>query len=367
MNNINVKIAKRKRLVRIALIALTAIVLICVGVGIYLVSLWKNGVRLNRDTMFVTEQTNVTLERELEQTAEPQTEPQQTPVPEYEGKSTVKHGDRYYVLNEDVFSILFMGVDADDDEQFDNIGVTAHQSDTLILAVINPEENRLTMINIPRMTITDVKQLDAAFNYARTTRSPICIQYAFGDGKALSCTLTRDAVSNLLFNIPISRYISMNLDGLYAANDALGGVTVTLLDDMTAFNPKMEKGIEYTLLGKDAEIYLARRLGKGLDGTNMSRTKRHIQYYKAFFSAAKNKLKDDLMFAINLYNAMGDSVQTDMSIEEMMYLSKAVLNMDIKDENIHTLVGTVKNEDFFVDDEALRELLIEVFYTEVPQ
>ncbi len=159
----------------------------------------------------------------------------------------------------------------------------------------------------------------------------------------------------------------MNLDGLYAANDALGGVTVTLLDDMTAFNPKMEKGIEYTLLGKDAEIYLARRLGKGLDGTNMSRTKRHIQYYKAFFSAAKNKLKDDLMFAINLYNAMGDSVQTDMSIEEMMYLSKAVLNMDIKDENIHTLVGTVKNEDFFVDDEALRELLIEVFYTEVPQ
>jgi len=364
MTNISEKIAKRKRNMRILLAVLAVFVLVCVGMGIYLLSLWKNGERLNRETMFVSEASqDITFERgDAEASATPTTVPAQ-----YDGKPTVKHGDKYYVLNDDIFSILFMGVDVDDDEQFENIGVTAHQSDTLILAAIDPEQNKLTIINVPRMTITDVKQLDAAFNYARTTRSPICIQYAFGDGKALSCTLTRDAVSNLLFNIPISRYVSMNLDGLYTANDALGGVTVTLLDDMTEFNRKMKKGVEYTLRGRDAEIYLTSRTGKGLDGTNMSRTRRHIQYYKAFFATAKNKLKADPMFAINLYGSMGSSVQTDMSMEEMMYLSRAVINMDISDENIHTLAGTVKNEDFFVDDEALKELLITVFYTEVPQ
>lgn len=369
MSNIDEKIKKRRKILRIVLISLGAVVLVVAGVGFYLLSLWQNGVRLNRETMFVAEpQEEITFERDavvIDAPQEQPAQPQQTPVL-YEGKPTVEFEGNYYVENDDVFSVLFMGVDTTDEEQFENIGVTAHQADSLILAVVNPVESGLVMINIPRMTITDVQQLDPAFNYARTTKSPICIQYAFGDGKALSCTLTRDAVSKLLFNIPISNYIAMNLDGLYTANDAVGGVTVTLLDDMTAFNPKMEKGEEYKLLGNDAEIYLARRIGPGLDGTNMSRAQRHIQYYKAFFSAAKDKLKESPTFAIDLFNAMGGSVQSDLSLDEMIYLSQTVLNMDFGDENIHTLEGTIKNEDFFVDDDALRALLIDVFYMEVP-
>ena len=369
MSKIDEKIKKRKKVLRIVLISLGAVVLLVAGVGVYLLALWQNGVRLNRETMFVAEQQGeITFERKAEvigASQEQPAQPLQTPVI-YEGKPTVEFQGGYYVFNEDVFSVLFLGVDTTDEEQFKNIGVTAHQADSLILAAVNPVENSLIMINIPRMTITDVRQLDPAFNYARTTKSPICIQYAFGDGKALSCTLTRDAVSNLLFNIPISNYITMNLDGLYTANDAVGGVTVTLLDDMTAFNPKMEKGAEYKLLGDDAEIYLSRRIGRGLDGANMSRAQRHIQYYKAFFSAAKEKLKESPTFAIDLFNAMGGSVQSDMSLDEMVFMSQIVLGMNIGDENVHTIEGVIQNEDFYVDDDALKALLIKVFYEEVP-
>lgn len=364
MASVSDKVKQRKRIVRLMAVALIALALLFVAVGVYVFLLWKNGARLNRETMFTAGQTEtITFEREPAGDAPT---PAETPVL-YEGQPTIKHGDTYYIRNEDIFSILFMGVDTDDDGQFADIGVTAHQADSLILAVINPEENTLAMVNIPRMTIAEVKQLDPAFNYARTTKSPICIQYAFGDGKELSCNLTREAVSRLLFNIPISRYISMNLDGLYKVNDAIGGVTVTLLDDMTAANPKMKKGLEYTLNGKDAQLYLQGRTGKGLDGTNASRMKRHIQYYKAFFLAAKNKLKVNPMFAVNLYSSMGGSIQTDLSMDEMIYLSKVVVNMDITDENTFTLEGTTKNEDFFADDAALKDLLIRLFYTEVAQ
>lgn len=364
MGRIRANIKRRNHAKMIAITCVAVLLLACIGIGIYIFTLWKNGDRLNRETMFVAPKvTKVTLPQEAEPEGN-EAEPAPTAA---DGKQTVRHNGKYYTYNENMIAILFMGIDVHSEDQFADVGVTAHQSDTLILLALEPETQNLSFINIPRMTIADVKQLDANFQYARTTQSPICIQFAFGDGKELSCELTRDAVSNLLYNIPISNYICMNLDGLYSANDAIGGVTLTLLDDMTAFNPEMEKGKEYTLLGEDAEIYLSRRLGEGLDGTNMSRTARHIQYYKAFFKKAKDQLKTDPLFALNLYNSMGSSVQTDLSVEEIIYLSKAVINMEIEDQNIHTLEGEVKNEDFLADDAAMKDLLIRVFYTEVTQ
>lgn len=363
MTSVAEKIKKRKRIVRISLGVLVALALVCVGVGAYMIMLWKSGDRLNRATMFVPEQTQqITLVRE--ESAEPQ--PGETPSP-YEGMSTIAYNGKEYVLNEDIFSILFMGIDTTDEKQFAKIGLTAHQSDSLILAAVDPEQKRLVMINIPRISMVDVKQYDANFQYARTTRDPISIQYAFGDGKEMSCNLTREAASRLLFNIPISRYISLNLDGLLSANDSIGGVTLTLQEDFTASNPKMKKGVTYTLLGKDAEAFVRGRLQEGLDGTAMTRTKRHVQYYKAFFTAAKNKLKEDPMFALNLYSSLGGSVQTDLSIEEIIYLSKVVANMEMNEDNIYTLEGTVENEELTVDDDALRDLLIRVFYEEVTE
>ncbi|MDD3920526.1 MAG: hypothetical protein PHO41_05080, partial [Eubacteriales bacterium] len=73
----------------------------------------------------------------------------------------------------------------------------------------------------------------------------------------------------------------------------------------------------------------------------------------------------DPLFAVNLYRSLGSSIQTDLTLEEISYLSQTVVGMELMDENVHTLQGTVKNEDYFVDDEALKALLIEVFYTEV--
>lgn len=355
----------KRRLIGILLLVVLGVIIVILGaVAGYALYKWKNGDQLDRQTMFAVADVP---EADLTRVDDP--ESSQTETMQIDGKTAIQHNGKYYVLNENIFSILFMGIDTTNEKQYQNIGTNSNQSDSLILAVVDPDQNDLTMINIPRNSVTDVKQLDVNFNYARTTKSPICIQHAFGDGAGLSCDLTREAASNLLFNIPIHRYISVNLDGLFIANDAIGGVTVELLDDMTAFNPKMEKGKTYKLDKKDAEIYVARRLGEGLDGTNMSRVKRQVQYYKAFFSLAKQRLQDDPLFAINLYNSMKDSVHTDMSMDEMVYLSKKVIDMDMNDDNVHTLTGTADEEsdDFFVDDQALKDLLIQVFYVEAEQ
>lgn len=50
----------------------------------------------------------------------------------------------------------------------------------------------------------------------------IAIQHGYGDGKELSCELTRDAVSSLLYELPIHGYAAVNMAAIPELNDALG-------------------------------------------------------------------------------------------------------------------------------------------------
>ena len=63
-------------------------------------------------------------------------------------------------------------------------------------------------------------------NDARTER--ISLSHCFGKGKEDSCQLTVEAVSNLLYDVPVDFYIALNLDGISELNDLLGGIEVTL-------------------------------------------------------------------------------------------------------------------------------------------
>ena len=353
----------RKIVLLVSGITVACLVIAGICVALYLVNMWKSADKPNLDTMFMHEPVPVI---DFERSGESES----PPAPDDSTSSaTIFHNGKYYELDDTSINILFLGIDATDENQFENVGTNAHQSDVLILIKVNPETREVSFINIPRNTIAEVRQYDATWQYAVITQSPICIQHAFGDGAHVSCAMTVDAVKNLLYGIPISKYVSMNMDGMVRANDAIGGITLKLLDDFTAINKKMEKGVEYTLRGNEAKMYLKGRLVEGLDGTNLSRIKRQVQYYKAFFKVLKDKLISNPMAAYDLYNQLKDSVYTDMELKEIMYLARMVQDMDISDDRIHTLTGTVDEatDDFYADEEALKELLINVFFVEVTE
>lgn len=75
---------------------------------IYAVNLWNNSKELNRDTMFTIASPQPVLIETVE-----------------EDSDKVLHNGKYYTFNEDVFSVLFMGIDVTAEEQFADIGVTA--------------------------------------------------------------------------------------------------------------------------------------------------------------------------------------------------------------------------------------------------
>ncbi len=105
------------------------------------------------------------------------------------------------------FSVLLLGIDTGD------LGRTEQgRSDTLMVATVNPEDNKTTLVSIPRDTYVDI------VGYG--TQDKINHAYAFG-GAAMSM----DTVEKYL-DIPIDHYVSINMMGIQELVDAIGGVDV---------------------------------------------------------------------------------------------------------------------------------------------
>ena len=104
-------------------------------------------------------------------------------------------------------SILLLGIDTGD------LGRTEQgRSDSMIVATINPNTEKTTLLSIPRDTYAEI------VGYG--TWDKINHAYAFG-GTAMSI----NSVQNLL-DIPIDFYVSVNMEGIKEVVDAVGGVDV---------------------------------------------------------------------------------------------------------------------------------------------
>ena len=70
-----------------------------------------------------------------------------------------------------------------------------------------------------------------AFTWDSIPSRSLC-KHGYGDGMELSCERSVAAVSRLFYNLPISGYAAINMGAIPALNDAVGGVQVTVLDDV---------------------------------------------------------------------------------------------------------------------------------------
>ncbi|MFV8826387.1 LCP family protein [Alkalihalobacterium sp. APHAB7] len=109
------------------------------------------------------------------------------------------------VEQKEPLSFLITGVDSRGDE-------IKGRSDTIIVMTVNPNEKSVKMVSIPRDTRTEI--------IGRGTQDKINHAYAFG-----GVGMTMDTVENLL-GIPIDHYISVNMAGFKEIVDAVGGVNV---------------------------------------------------------------------------------------------------------------------------------------------
>lgn len=257
--------------------------------------------------------------------------------------------------SDDTINILVLG-----------IGGGTHEgpnlTDTIIFSSINLNTSKVSLVSIPRdLWIPDL-------------REKINTAYAIGEGKKKGggIILAKAVVSKIL-KTPVDYGVVINFDGFVKAVDLVGGLSINVdnvLDDyeypiagkeqdvcghteeeitilatsssqLEAFPCRythlhFDKGIQ-VMNGEQALAFVRSRHADGDEGTDFSRSKRQEKVISAFREKAfslgtlSNPVK-----LISLYNAFSQSVNTDITKDELDDFGRLI--QKIKGAKIQTTV-----------------------------
>jgi len=271
-----------------------------------------------------------------------------------------------YPLKEHLRTVLLIGTDSteryEEDENLLLDYYNANQADFLILLVQDTEANTTEVIQLNRDTMTDVPWLDVIGNYGGTEFQQLCLAFNSGDGGRASCLNTVDAVSSLLFDAPIQHYIQLPLSGIAVLNNLVGGVPVTIPENLTRIDSAFVEGSTVHLTGEQAEKFVRARKGL-LDDTNVARMSRQRIYLESFRKQAQKSFDSDSEFALKLVEKMGEHIQTDLTAQQLSdfveSLDKATIS-PIRTPDGELIIGTQYYE-FFVEEASLWEIVKQAY------
>lgn len=280
----------------------------------------------------------------------------------------VKYQDSIYAYNEEMLTFLIMGIDKQNDVEEAAEGTDGGQADALFLVALNPKDESIKVVGINRNTMTDVDIYDSSGEYTSTVKAQLAIQHGFGNGMEESCEYQKKAVENLFYQLPIHGYAAVNMSAVSTINDAVGGVDVTVSADMDGFNEYFVEGETLHLTGDNAFWYVKYR-DTDLFGSADMRLDRQKQYLNGFIEVAKQAVHENKSVVIDLYQAVKPQMVTDISLDEAAYLAPILADYAYDEEDFYTLQGETvmgeQYEEFYPDEDAVFEMILDVFYEKV--
>lgn len=268
-----------------------------------------------------------------------------------------------YEYNKELETLLFLGVDKQESEFAEHSSGWGGQADCILLFIMDPGQKTITTLQVSRDTMVDIDIYSEGGDKIATEKGQITLQYAYGDGKARSCWLMEQAVSKLLYGTEIDGYFAMNLEGFSKATDLVGGVELTVPEDYTKIDPAFQKGATVTLDGKLAEKYVRSRDTETL-GSNNDRMERQAQFLEALAQKMTQSGGNAATYT-KLFTELQDHIVTDMNADDLASLSDYEFTETIKAPG-ETRAGE-EHDEFYTDEEALYELILELFYEPVQQ
>ena len=276
----------------------------------------------------------------------------------------VEYNGESYKYNDDIINVLFIGTDKKSEEV---AGIVAQggQADVLILLSINTKDRTYSLFNILRDSMTEISVYDVGGNFVRNEIAQIALAHHYGDAGNFSAQLTEQAAANLLYGIKIYRYIRLDVDGLVAATDLFGGVTVTLDEDAQILKKDYSAGEKLTLNGEQVENYLRNRDISVLT-SSMERSGRQMRFLKSLVPQVSSKVKGDPLSVLNIYSQLGKYVSTNMTVPELTYIIEVLIESGFNIDDILSLPGEMQQgeifAEFIVDRTELYDIIINNYY-----
>ena len=271
--------------------------------------------------------------------------------------TSLTHAGSEYPLKKRTDAILVIGTDRTEDKST-NSEIEAYYNydlaDFITLLVFDHDAKTVTPFQLNRDTMCAVPWLAVNGIVGGHRTEQLCYAHTYGSGKNDSCENVRNAVSELLYGVPVDNYIAFTMDAVPIINDLVGGVRVTLEDDVPALGEEYVKGANITLHGKDALRFVRTRDTLLLD-SNLTRQKHQRLYLAGFTEAAREAVKENENLAVDTFQAIDRYLCTDLTVNDISqivdhlceYTVFPVISPDGE------LVMGEKYAEFHVDDASL--------------
>lgn len=273
------------------------------------------------------------------------------------------YNGRWYSPKDELETILVMGIDKyDSDVQTDSY-INTQQADFLMLLIIDRAVGNCTALQLNRDTMTEIQILGVTGQPAGTFEGQLALAHTYGSGGKDSCINTADVVSHLLYGQKIDHYMSLTMDAVGRLNDLVGGVEVTIEDDFSDVDQTMVKGETMILNGEQA-LHFVRARGGMDDSSNLARMERQRTYLQALSEAVDACTDQDEEFYAKALLDVADYLVSDLTVHQLADLGDTIEEYGISE--IRTLEGeAVRGEEYmeyYVDETALQDTVIELFY-----
>lgn len=146
---------------------------------------------------------------------------------------------------------------------------------------------------------------------------------------------------------------------------------------MTAYNKTYVQGSTQILTGKNVVDYLRYRQYDTL-GSPTTRLERQKDFMRVAMGQVMQEVKANPVLVKDLYEAVRPYMNTDISVDEAVYIASKALDCTLAEQSFYQLAGEDKAEyfvmdngkqdfydDYYIDEEELQRIMYEVFYREV--
>lgn len=282
------------------------------------------------------------------------------------GYQDIMYNDRAYRYNNRVTAMLYAGIDSETPMEVSGAYTGAPRADSISLVVMDELNERITIIALNRDTMTDIHKFTVDGKDRGTFTDHLCLAFAYGDGGEASCKNLCQAVSDLLFGIPISGYVVSNRASLPLLGDLIGPVEVVVPNDDLA-DLGFEKGETVTIDSSNLATFVRTRDTQA-DLSNVTRMQRQEAYIDAAMDKLLRLLTEDADTAWEFIQNAEECVLTDITRNRYLNLTKILKHTRYSADDYYSPEGEqvvgAKYDEFYPDTQALREKVVELFYIE---
>lgn len=281
--------------------------------------------------------------------------------------TSIIHGGKVYRLKRNTDAVLVMGIDRSEDKSTNfEFEIEAYynydMADFIALLVFDHEAKTVTPFQVNRDTMCAVPWLGVNGIVGGHRTEQIALAHSYGTGKHDSCVNVRNAVSDFLYGVPVDNYMAFTMDAVPIINDLVGGVRVTLEDDIPSLGKEFVKGATVTLRGKEALGFVRTRDTRLLN-SNLIRQNHQRIYLAAFAEAARNAVQGNEDLAVDVFKAVDRFMCTDLTVNDVSAMVNQLCEytvLPVVSPDGELVMGE-RFAEFYVDDDSLWDCVRQTF------